>query len=620
MLPGMSETKTIQPMLWFVAVAIVLGIVYVATLQTIPNGSSHYFMIDVGETQIVLNVWGTLHATGYPLYVIIGNVLTAILRPLGVDPIVAPALVSMLWGYVTLALLFALVHHLTERIMLAALTMLAFGLIRTVWIHFVIAEIYTFGTAITIGLLCLALWRGEIKGRIYWLALLGGLGVAHHRAVAMMIPALLFAVWPQLTDDLKRLPRLLIGSLVLGSLGFVQYAYLYLRAQANADWVYGQPGTLSGLWDEFIGREASRFIGPPDTVDALITNFEVINQVLIRDLTLPGLLLGILGLIVACALQRYRRAGVTLGLMAAASYGFHVAFYSDVLSALILQVIIPLALGWSLLAAVLLDQVDRLPSLLADERRVMPLIASVLLVAVGVLYILNMDFITDLTTDETGLETIEEVRAAPDGSTVMLAWGPRYFAVAAAYELQDDLQHITPVDDKVDYRPIIAESRLITPEYTLFNQPVDWWQARLEGEIYLQAAGPRLVEINTQPLLDDQLPAQPHVIDETLRCEPNGLLLDVVWGAGQQPERDLSVFVHALRGDDPTPITQADAFAPVYGWRPLTTWLPGEQIRDVYVLDIPSDQVDRVRYGLYQVIDGGFENVLERELQVTCDG
>ena len=53
----------------------ILAAVYLSTLQTIPNGSSHYFMIDVGETQIVLNEWGTLHATGYPLYVITGNLL-----------------------------------------------------------------------------------------------------------------------------------------------------------------------------------------------------------------------------------------------------------------------------------------------------------------------------------------------------------------------------------------------------------------------------------------------------------------------------------------------------------------------------------------------------------------
>ncbi len=89
-----------------------LLLVYLATLQTIPNGSSHYFMIDAGETQIVLNEWGSLHPTGYPLYVVSGNVLTALMRALGISPIVAPALVSLLWGMLALLLLYVFGMHL----------------------------------------------------------------------------------------------------------------------------------------------------------------------------------------------------------------------------------------------------------------------------------------------------------------------------------------------------------------------------------------------------------------------------------------------------------------------------------------------------------------------------
>ena len=65
-------TRPIVPLL---LALLILLVAYLSTLQTIPNGAEHYFMIDVGETQIVLNTWGTLHTTGYPLYVIVGNVL-----------------------------------------------------------------------------------------------------------------------------------------------------------------------------------------------------------------------------------------------------------------------------------------------------------------------------------------------------------------------------------------------------------------------------------------------------------------------------------------------------------------------------------------------------------------
>jgi len=81
---------------------------YLTTLQTIPNGSEHYYMIDVGETQNVLNQWGTLHATGYPLYVIVGNILVAGLRVLGVSVATAPGVTSLIYGMIALALIYVL--------------------------------------------------------------------------------------------------------------------------------------------------------------------------------------------------------------------------------------------------------------------------------------------------------------------------------------------------------------------------------------------------------------------------------------------------------------------------------------------------------------------------------
>lgn len=71
--------KRVVPPALALATVVVL---YLPTLQTTPNGGDHFYVADVGETQIVLNLWGTLHATGYPLYAIIGNVLADALKAL----------------------------------------------------------------------------------------------------------------------------------------------------------------------------------------------------------------------------------------------------------------------------------------------------------------------------------------------------------------------------------------------------------------------------------------------------------------------------------------------------------------------------------------------------------
>jgi hypothetical protein len=588
---------------------------YLPTLQTIPNGSEHYYMIDVGETQIVLNVWGTLHATGYPLYVMTGSALVSALRALGAAPVVAPALVSLLWMALALALMYALACKLTGRVWLASAVVVLFGLTRTVWVHAIIAEIYSFGLVFLILLLLLALWTPPIPNRLYWLALIGGFAVAHHRALAMAAPALIYAVWPDIVAEPRKLPRKLIVCLLLGLIGFLPYLYLPLREWSGAAWVYGEPGTLAGLWDQFSGREASRFIGAPATLDGLIANFSLINSVLITDLTLPGLIIGLVGLVIG--LRTHRRAVITLILSAAVAYAFHVLLYTDILSALILPILLSMAFGW-LFALEALFNASR-------QNRVVNLVVAVCLCASALaLFLLNFDFISFHTRDATGLETIEVAKGAPPGSTLMIAWGARHFAVGFAKDVLGDLPDVTLVDHKADYTT--REGALVTPEYTFYNFPVSWWEEQLRAPVFLQAIAPYLVQIDTQPeqLSDEAEPLASadngvQVLAESVTCRESSAILNVTWYAPERPTRDLSVFVHLLNGGGEL-LAQADESAPVYGWRPMTSWEAGEIVHDVYPIPLdPLTLMETIRYGLYeQLPTGEFRNLIEREVPLEC--
>src|SRR6185369_2215626 len=115
-----------------VAVLAILLPIYLPTLQTIPNGSENYYMIDVGETQIVLNSWGTLHSTGYPLFVMTGNIVVGLLKLVGVSAAAAPGANALIWGLLALTLIYALAVHITQKPVLAAGMTILFGLARTV--------------------------------------------------------------------------------------------------------------------------------------------------------------------------------------------------------------------------------------------------------------------------------------------------------------------------------------------------------------------------------------------------------------------------------------------------------------------------------------------------------
>ncbi len=676
----------------------ILLVVYLSTLQTIPNGSEHYYMIDVGETQNVLNQWGTLHATGYPLYVIVGNILVAGLRVLGVNAATAPGITSLIYGMIVLGLIYVLAIKVIEPEplpspvneggsqsnrgnssvverkstpphplsiawqrgnqmwagLLAGGMVLLFGLTRTVWVHNSIAEVYSFGLMILAGLLLIALWREPIRGRVYWLALLGGIGAFHHRAIAMAAPALIFAVWSEIvaTPPPNPLPkasgrgnkaksywpvvRRVMICLVLGLLGFLQYLYLPIRANAGAKWVYGEPGTWDGFWDQFLGREASRFIGTPTTNAGLIANFNLVNNVLVTDVTIVGIVLGLVGLVIALWNPARRKVAITMLLSGGVAYLFHVLYYTDILSALILPVTLALAFGWLLLAEWVLnfEPQRRREDLTTETQRTQRelrkgnrigivtsiIVAIVAVVGAGYLVGQNQLFIREMTTNPTGLETIELAKGVPDGAVLMLDWGPRYYAVAFAHDLLGELPTITLVTHKADFKALVDRDKreLVTADFTFYNRPISWWQEQLGRPIYLQAAGSHLVEVGVTPIMATvQDKPGVEVNAEAVVCKVDTIELQVNWVATGQPDHDLSVYVHLLDKDGAM-IAQADESAPVYGWRPLTSWQAGEVVHDVYALPRLAN-ADSIAYGLYRQLPGGeFQNEYTFSAAVKC--
>ncbi|MCC7208848.1 MAG: DUF2723 domain-containing protein, partial [Anaerolineae bacterium] len=253
-----------------------LVLIYAPTLLTHPGSGENPYMDDVGEIQVALNVWGTIHLTGYPLYTMLGSAAVAVMRAVGVAPILAPVLYSLGWGLIVLSLFYLLVLRLTGRVSLAVAGTLILGLVRSVWIHNVIAEVYSMTLAIQIMLLILALWSpvtvSNARNRVLWMALVGGVGVAHHRMIAFMAPGLLLAVAPG-WFALRPTRRIVVTSLAavpLALIGFLPYLYLPARALAGGIWIYGDPSTLAGLWHEFSGAEVAYLMRLPADAAALL--------------------------------------------------------------------------------------------------------------------------------------------------------------------------------------------------------------------------------------------------------------------------------------------------------------------------------------------------------------
>ncbi len=621
---------------------LVVLIVYAVTLQTHISGSfeentpasilKNEYIKDVSEIQVALNTWGTIHHTGYPLFAILGNLVTAPLRALGVAPAGAASLFALLWGVVTLASTGLLLARLTGRPALAGACVGVLGVARSIWIHNVVAEVYSMSLAITALMLLVALWPAPWSGawsarrRVLALALLGGIGVAHHRAVIFVAPGLLLAVWPHLRDERVDLRRLIPRALGVGLIGFIPYVYLPLRARMGGAWVYGEPGTLRGLWVEFSGKEADRLVKPPGSLSALWDNVTSVWTILVHELTLPGLVIGLAALIVAMLIAPQRRAARIVALSAAGPALFATVYHTAVLpEAILMPVVLALVVGVAL----------AIDGLAESWRRVLPAALIGLVVWMAVLIGWQIGYVRTLVDEPSGEQTIARLAWLPrDGKTaLMLPWGPHFAAASYARLVTGEYRDVVMVNHKGDYPHLLSEGyRLFTlPEtfYTYpppwpsaYGAPSSWWTAHI-GTLSVSSAAPGIVELFNTPHLadDDTPPGIPIVYNITQRaawltCDAGHIYAHVVWGADARPTGDPSIFVH-LTGETPAPNPpNADSRYPVYGLYPFSQWSPGEIVRDDFTLPRLPDMT-QVRIGLYdQDANGQFTNYGEQVLAV----
>ncbi len=589
-LPAMITNTRRAWYVYGVALAALIAF-YTPTLLTIPAGGMTAYMDDVGEIQVALNVWGTIHHTGYPLFALTGNLFVSIARAVGVDPALAPTLHSLWWGVLALSIFYWLSFSLTKRPFAAVAGMILLGLTRSVWVHQVIAEVYSLTFFFVILLFAAAVTprKSPPARRVLLLALIGGFGVAHHRLVIFLAPGLLFAALPPLFGAYppKRVVAVLMAALPVGLIGFLPYLYLPARAQVNALWVYGNPRDWQGFWHEFSGAEAAFLLHPPPTTEALLNDALATFQTVSAEMLLPSALLGLLGLILTvwrgeASLRRAAWAAL-LGIPGYLIFLF--VYHRAVMpEAVTMPITFLLTFGVVLLLARL------------REERIVTVVgiggALALIAAHG-------GFVYSLTHDRRGIESITTLRALPDRrATILIPWSPTHTAAAFSIYVTGDNAGMTLLSHTADLS--VYEGTIDTPRDTFYRFPRSWWVAG-RGAAYLSSAAPGIVAVRRTPQVEypqsenpQPLP-QPIPVTESIQlrgarvCRAgNTAQLALTWWAEQTPPTDYSLFVHVTDGGSPIPLAQTDLTAPVYGWYPTSLWQAGEYVTDHLEVALPS--------------------------------
>jgi len=563
------------------------------------------------------------NAPGYPLYTMGGWLWFHLARRLlgwAFNPVQTLSLYSTIWALAALAVFYLLLLDVTGGNWPLALWGAAYYAVTYFfWYYAVTTEQYTSAVFQTVLLVWLAL-QWERKPRpslLLWMAFIVGTCAANLVTTLLVVPPLLVFILRK-DSSLLRKPHLLFKAACCTLLPLLSYTYVYIRGAQHPEWRGAGEWSSTLAWFlEFLtapqGRsEMTWSLWPPGG------NFPWLA---FWELSWPVFLAGLAG----WYFLGKRRAILFYGTAA-----LYFAFcYIDRFGNWF-QVIMPLYPLLILGAVVLVDR------LLAHY----PGRAFRALLGVSLVVLAIWRFASDYPRadqsnrpDATGLEP---------GWAVLADSPPEGSCIAGTYEENLALQYLITVWRA---RP---DLKLVTPEEAmrrslegnpcyLTRSAVSLVTPLCEAGLHPSAAGASLLILRPEPLQ-----SLPHITCAGEKCAPTheadvvfgGILklsgyavlenaperlhIALYWQALMPPPDDYIVSIRpTLQGQlllrEGRPVQEDHP--PVWGACPTSRWVPGELVRDDFLLSLPpSSAVDGMQIIVYHWKEGRVENLGEPAL------
>jgi hypothetical protein len=298
---------------------LVFGVAVALYYRTMAPGIT---FVDSGELATVATRLGIAHPTGYPLFTLLGWVVTHL--PFGPEPIIRLNLMATVCCAVAAALFYSLFLHLltpapplrapvkeySSLIRPAAIggaLLLAFS--ETFWSQSVAVEVYSLHLLL-IGVVLLTFFRALLPGGggtqpadRYWtpFAFSFGLSFANHMTTILLVPGLIylyFAMNGGRTASWLRIGRVLPFFL----LGLSPYIYLPVRASAVPIFDWGAPSTIERFFWHVSGKQYRVWIF--SSTETAGRQFQYFISTLPSEFAYLGLLIALIGIIIVFREQR----------------------------------------------------------------------------------------------------------------------------------------------------------------------------------------------------------------------------------------------------------------------------------------------------------------------------
>jgi hypothetical protein len=524
---------------------------------------------DSGEFQWAMASLNVAHATGYPLFTLVGYGWLQL-------PLAGPAawrlnLLAPIFGAGAVTMVFVLAHSITRRLDAAIVASIFFALAPVFWFNASVLEVYTLN-ALFLGLILYLLWRWSCKptstGSLYLAFFFLGLALAHHRLIVLTLPGIL--IFLLLTEhrfffNWRRL--IVLALLVLPGLSL--YTYVPLRLLAAGETLH------YALFDIILGQEFS---------GSLFREFnflQVVWQIPVQNFHV-GLILAAAGAVTLFI--RKRNLAVLLLLVYVADVAFGLAYWVPDVEVFLTPSFVVTAVWIAAGAAWLIEWLGmRVRPTLSRHAA---LASAVLLTGLPLVGLAQYPNIRSRVSGEAG---IAETRARailasnlPSGALLELDWetatavrflqtteGTRRDLEARLIKMNERDEYLWALKNVDAGRPVFVE------------RGVTW--TRTYAGYRVQSAPVELEEILPEGVealaVDEKLDDRVRLL--AMRSDTESLTL--YWQVARPLDRDLATFIHFFDADG-QPLGQQD-HAPcceaLFGYR-TSEWEVGREYADTF--------------------------------------
>ena len=262
---------------------------------------------DAGDLVAAAFTGGFAHAPGYPLYSMIGYVLTKI--PFAPSPAWSVTLLSSIPAAATLTILYLFIKKLTNSTIGALLSSSTLMMTYIFWLYAIVPEVFVLELFFAISIFYLLyLWSLKGNTKLFFTSIfLFSLSLTHHHIILFMVPAFAYNIFTHKKLLPKRTSKNVLYLAVTVLIGFLPYLWLPFTAAIVSVHTWGDPVTPVRLVKVIVRAYYGTFIATQNynqTISTRLNQIPMLIRFYADDFLVPTLLISIIG--VYGMLKKYR--------------------------------------------------------------------------------------------------------------------------------------------------------------------------------------------------------------------------------------------------------------------------------------------------------------------------